>query len=123
MAQVIVPQKQKNQGLSEILTLGGAGVGAVLGGPGGALAGASLGSTLGGTAGSYINQNEPQGTAGAPSQNMAMQRRSQQLGTDNLAALKQAEMQLPKLPEDLRQQYTPAIVQARMLEQQKRGMV
>jgi hypothetical protein len=125
MAQVIVPQKKKNEGLSEILTLGGAAGGAMLGGPGGAMAGASLGASLGGVGGSLISQNQPQGTAGvpgAPSQSMAMQRRSQQLGTDNLMALTQAEKQLPNLPEDLRQQYAPAIIQARMLEQKQRGL-
>jgi hypothetical protein len=51
-----------------------------------------------------------------------MMRRQQQLSQDNLATLKQAEAALPQLPESLRQQYAPAIVQARSMEMAKRGM-
>jgi hypothetical protein len=51
-----------------------------------------------------------------------MARKQQQMGQDNLAVLKQAEAHLPTLPEDLRQQYGPPIIQARMAEQQRRGM-
>ena len=120
MAQVIRPQPQNNNGLNEILPIAGAVVGGIYGGPQGAVAGAGAGQMAGG----ILNPQKP----GAPtadsggSEAAAMARKQAQMGQDNLEVLKQAEAHLPSLPEDMRQQYAPAIIQARMLEQQKRGM-
>lgn len=127
MAQVLMPQKKNND--SELFQLAGGIAGGILGtgvgGPGaGTAAGAALGSQLGGTAGNLLTQTPSQGQSpsiGGEGQAAAMARRQQQMSQDNLATLKQAEGQLPQLPEELRQQYAPAIVQARMMEEKKRG--
>lgn len=52
----------------------------------------------------------------------AMARMAQQKSQDNLQVLKSAEAQLPRLSERLRQEYGPPIIQARMLEERKRGI-
>lgn len=118
MAQVIRPQPQQGD-LNQLLSVGGAIAGGVVGGLPGAAAGAGIGQMAGGLL------NPAQGPApsagGGDSEAAAMARRQQQQSQDNLATLKQAEATLPSLPESLRQQYAPAIVQARMLEQQRMG--
>lgn len=117
MAQVIRPQKKDDTG--EMFQLGGAGIGAVLGGPAGAMTGAGVGGTA---AGILAPQQPPAQSlgGGGGSEAAAMARKQQQMSEDNLSTLKNAEASLPGLPESLRQQYTPAIVQARMLEEQRR---
>jgi hypothetical protein len=118
MAQVIRPQNQNND-LSNLLTIGGAVIGAGSG-PGGAAAGAGLGQMAGGIM--QPQQPPQQNPESGGGQASAMARRQQQMSQDNLATLKQAEAALPSLPEGLRQQYSPAIIRARMMEQQNRGM-
>ena len=118
MAQVNRPQKRPDE-LNSLLTIGGgvAGV-AAGGGVSGALAGAGAGSTVGG----IVNPEQPQQEAVPAPQAGALQRRQQQLSQDNLALLKRSEASLPSLPEPLRQQYGPAIIQARMMEEKRRGL-
>ena len=118
MAQVNVPQKRDDT--NALLQIGGAALGAYAtgGSPQGAMAGASAGGMIGG-----LNQKPQNQPVQAEGQAAAMARRQQQMAQDNLQVLKQAEAQLPSLPEPVRQQYAPAIVQARMLEEQKRGLV
>lgn len=124
MAQVIRPQTKSD--LGEVLTLGGAIAGGVLGsagGPAGAAGGAALGGGLGGMASNMLEPPKPQESPlQGGGESAAMLRRQQQMSQDSLGTLKAAEAQLPNLPESLRQQYAPAIVQARMMEQQKRGL-
>lgn len=120
MAEVIRPNRQENS-LNSLLTVGGGVIGAAYGGGlGAALTGAGAGQMAGGL---LNGQKSPQQNIPLNSQASAMARRQQSMSQDNLATLKQAEATLPQLPESLRQQYAPAIVQARMLEQQKRGIV
>lgn len=124
--------KRKSEGYGNIAQLAGTVAGGIVGSivPGvGTLAGAGLGGTLGGAAGGAVDNSQslgmqpiPQGQSGGGAEMAAMSRKQQQMGQDNLAVLQNAETHLPSLPEDLRQQYAPAIVQARMLEQQRRGM-
>lgn len=114
MAQVMIPQKRDSTG--QALQLGGAIAGASAG-PSGALTGYSAG----GAASSFLQKPQPQGVESS-GQAAAMARRQQQLAQDNLETLKQAEASLPALPEHLRQEYAPAIIQARMLEEQQRGL-
>lgn len=124
MPPVMMPQKKDN-GMGSLLTIGGAVAGGVAGSvvPGaGTIAGAGLGATLGGAAGGLLSSQQAGGQGSPNSEMGAMQRRSDQMGTDNLASLKAAELQLPSLPENLRQQYAPPIIQARMLEQQRQGI-
>lgn len=117
MSQVIIPPKKGN---GELFQIGGAIAGGIVGGPAGAMTGYSLGGALGG----MENQSNKQAQGTQQSgQSDAMMRRQQQMAQDNLQVLKNAEASLPTLPEELRQQYAPAIVQARMMEEQKRGLV
>lgn len=120
MAQVNRPQVQNND-LSNLLTIGGAAIGGIAGGPQGALTGAGAGQMAAGVLAPPQAQAPMADNGG--SQAAAMARRQQQMSQDNLATLKQAEANLPHLPEDLRQQYGPSIIRARMMEEQKRGMV
>lgn len=119
MPQVIMPQQQPS-GLSSILPVAGAVGGAAYGGLPGAAAGAGLGSLAGG----MVDPKQPtqQFPSSGNSEADAMARRSQQ--QDPLATLKQAEAALPSLPEHIRQQYAPAITQARVLaeQQQRQGV-
>jgi hypothetical protein len=126
--QVIAPQVKNNSVTRDLLTIGGGVVGGVLGaaaGGVGAVPGAAAGATVGQMAGGLVAPDQeqtqalPQSGAGEAA---AMARKQQQMSQDNLATLKQAEAALPQLPEGLRQQYAPAIVQARMMEQQQRGL-
>lgn len=120
MAQVIRPQVPDDNLLKNVLTIGGGIAGAVYGGPGGAVAGAGAGQLAGGILSPQKPpQENPQSGGGEAA---AMTRKQQQMSQDTLGTLKQAEASLPTLPENLRQQYAPAIIQARMLEEQKRGM-
>lgn len=113
MASVVVPQR-KSQGLGEIGMIGGAIVGGLVGGPGGAVTGAQVG----GAAGGMMSQQKqtPQLEASA------MSRRRQELETDKLDALRNAEVAAAQLPEDQRQAVLPVLTQARLREQQTRGM-
>src|SRR3990167_6500594 len=131
MAQVmkIPPKKSK---VSQLLELGGTIAGGIIGGtaagPGGAAVGGAVGgSVIGHSAGGIaVNILEPpKQEIGVEKQSTAtaLMRRQQQLAQDNLAVLNEAEQNLAYLPENLRQQYAPAIMQARYLEQQKRGLV
>ena len=122
MAQISRIQP-KQGGASELLTIGGGIAGGILGaGNPAAIAG---GAGLGNMAGGMVDPQKPPSTTiggGDGSQASAMARRQMQASQDNLATLRQAEAVLPKLPEPLRQEYAPAIVQARLLEQNRRGM-
>lgn len=113
----INPVQKKDSGLSEILTIGGGIAGAIYGGPAGAAAGAGIGQMAGG----MIEPAEPPGpNISGGEEASAMARRSARMGTDNLAALKQAEARLPELPEELRQRYSTPIIAARI--KAERGM-
>lgn len=115
MPQVISPQPQPS-GLSSILPLAGMAIGS-FGGPGGAAAGSTIGSVAGGMV-DPTRQSQQLPTSGN-SEADAMARRSQQ--QDPLTTLKQAEAVLPNLPENIRQQYAPAITQARVMAEQKQS--
>jgi len=112
MAQVLMPpRKNKSQ---ELFQVAGAVVGGVTGGPTGAMQGAQMG----GAVSNMVNQ--PKQVAGT--QASAISRRRQELETDNLSALRNAEVAAADLPEDQRQAVIPVLTQARLLEQKKRGM-
>ena len=124
-----MPQKKQNN-MGQYLQAGGAIAGGIIGSivPGaGTIAGATAGAALGGVAGGLADasqkQDAPSGVPQQPSQAYAMSQRQQKLSQDNLATLQQAEAGLPQLPEHLRQQYAPAVIQARMLEERQRGLV
>ena len=126
-----------------LFQIGGAIIGGFVGGPPGAIAGASAGGAAndfigskdaGGAVGSAANFGsaaqgvQSTGTAGGKaglglSQTEAMSRRRDDLQTDKLTALREAEAATSTLPEQQRQRLLPTLTQARMLEQQKRGMV
>jgi hypothetical protein len=118
MAQVIMPPKKEN-GFGQILPIAGAVVGGIFGGgPAGAATGYSLGGAASNILSSNQSQQQPLQTSGA------LQRRQDQLNQpDNLTALRNAEQAAAYLPERQRQSYLPAIVTARRLEEQQRGMV
>jgi hypothetical protein len=125
----MVPPRNKNGILGEILPLAGAVVGGVIGGGAsggaGALSGAGAGYGLGSAASNLLGANQQQQLgvqqAGGGS---ALERRQIQLNQpDNLTALRNAEAAAAYLPERQRQSYLPAIVTARRLEEQQRGMV
>lgn len=120
MAQVLVPPRNKNGELGQILPIAGAAVGAVFGGP----AGAMTGYSLGGAAGNVMGANEQQQLDVQQAGGSALERRQMQLNQpDNLTALRNAETAAAYLPEKQRQSYLPAIVAARRLEEQQRGIV
>lgn len=129
MAQVVMPQRRQAGDLSNLLGIGGAVTGGIIGGAGtggtpqGAMMGATAGYGLGQAAGNVLTPQQQQQQSLPQTEMEALRRRHAQLNTDNLAILKQAEAQLPSLPEELRQQYAPAIIQARMAEEQRRGGV
>jgi len=121
MPQIYSPQVKHpsiGQDLSNIGTLIGA---YVTGSPQGAMAGSSAGNMIGNF---FESDKGPRNTPMVPVRSAeanAMSRRGEQLSQDNLTTLASAESYLPQLPEDLRQQYAPAIIQARMLEEQRRS--
>lgn len=117
--QVMMPQPQNSDG--QIFQVGGTVIGGALGGT----PGAAVGGMVGGGVSPQPPRPQALQTSDNGSQADAMMRRSQQLTQDNMQTLTQAEAALPTLPEDLRQQYAPAITQARMLQQQQQqtGMV
>lgn len=86
---------QKQDPLAKLLPIGGAVVGGLTAGPGGALAGASTGASLGGTAAGFV-QKDPVQTVEAD----GMSRRQQSLGADPAAQIRQAQAQLAQLPPD-----------------------
>ena len=117
MAQVMMPPKKDN-GFGQILPIAGAVVGGIYGGgPAGAATGYSIGSAASNYLSSTGNQQQPVSSG-------TLQRRQMQLDQpDNLTALRNAEQAAAYLPEKQRQSYLPAIVTARRLEEQQRGMV
>lgn len=129
MAEIYSPPLRQRNDLSQLLQIGGAVGGAIAGGPGvgAALGGAATGASLGGLAGGMISkpmaQNSAMGVGSPYPESNAMMRRTEQLSQDNLGVLKLAEASLPSLPEELRQQYSVPIIQARMLEEKNRGLV
>ena len=110
----IQPSQNSNGAL---LSIAGQLAGTALGGPVGGAVGGMVGGKLAGSG----TPQAPQATGASESD--AMRRRIEQNNENNLSTLMQAEQTLPSLPEDMRQEYGPAIVQARILEQRKRGMV
>lgn len=100
--------------------------GAIIGGIyGGGPAGAAAGGAIGSVAAQGLTQNQSSGVpqvGGGQGDADAMMRRQRQLSDDNLKKLVDAEGALHQLPEEQRQQYAPAIIQARMLEQQRQGL-
>lgn len=128
MAQVMVPPRNKNGILGEILPVAGAIVGGVVGGGAtggaGALSGAGAGYGLGSAASNLLSANQQQQLGVQQQGGSALERRQVQLNQpDNLTALRNAEAAAAYLPEKQRQSYLPAIVTARRLEEQQRGMV
>lgn len=129
MAQVNLIEYRKKSALGELLPIAGAVAGGYIGyqaggGAPGALKGAGAGAALG-----QLGANTLDGDSGPRPQQLssnseaaAMSRRMQQQSQDNLADFRKAEAALPYLPEDLRQEYGPAIVRARMMEEQRRGL-
>lgn len=100
----------------------GAGLGFLIGGPGGALTGASVGGEIGGIGG---GASDP-GRAAAQSNPVAtpegaIQRRLATQGDDTLTTLRQSALALPELPEELRQQVAPTIMQAYAMAHQQRN--
>jgi hypothetical protein len=124
MAGVYVPQK-KNP-VQELFQIGGtvAGgiVGGIAGGPPGAVGGAVAGNALGGFAGQQASPTKQMPGSSGGGESAAMARAAQMKSQDSLASLKQAEAALPQVPEAVRQQYAGPIIQARMLEERKRGI-
>lgn len=116
MPQVYQP-KPKADSTGKLLTVGGAVAGAAFGGLPGAATGASLGQMAGGLAA------KPQGGATqVPTEQSAMSRKFNTVQDDPLLKLQESQSALAHLPPDLQKQYAPAIQQATLLEQQKRGM-
>ena len=137
MAQVNVPQmggpSRGSQDTKMVFQLGGAILGGLAGGVPGAVAGAQAGGAAAGlveakSAGEAVNSgigvaSGAQGFANKPAgTSPAMKRRLDTIQTDNLETLQAAEGAAATLPESTRQRILPNLVQARMLEQRKRGM-
>lgn len=129
MAQIVMPQMKKkdDNDIGRFLGVLGGGVGAVIGakaggGPAGALAGASAGIGVGQSLGNMFAQNDQsqQMQNVQPSSDDAVGRRIAAAKSDRLQTLREAEASLPKLPQDMREQYAPAIVQALMAEEKRR---
>jgi hypothetical protein len=146
MAQIIQPQGiapeiKVRKGTGGIWSKGLGAVGAVAGGvvgaiasggnPAGALAGSSAGMGLGTGLGSFIDRPDQERVVsqGSPSvvgispsgSSDAMLRRLQIQRENRLAALTQAEAALPELGTQAVQDFGPAIIQARILEQRRAG--
>jgi len=151
MAQVMTIQPDPNTASKRdqkaLFQIGGAIIGGIVGkSPQAAVAGAAAGGAVsdfagskdaGGAVGSAVNFGSAAGSVGGGSsggaaapagglgltQSEAMARRRDELQTDKLTALREAEAATSTLPEQQRQRLLPTLTQARMLEQQKRGMV
>lgn len=147
MAQIIQPQgiapviKVRkgtggvwSKGLGAVGAVAGGVIGAIAGGPAapaGALAGSSAGMGLGSALGSFVDRpdREQVVSQGSPSvggispsgSSDAMLRRLQIQRENRLAALTQAEAALPQLGAQAVQDFGPAIIQARILEQKRAG--
>lgn len=122
----MVPPKKQSNFMGDILPLAGAVVGGFLGHgqPAGVIGGAAAGSAIGSTAGNLLGSNQQQQLGVQQQGGSALERRQVQLNQpDNLTALRNAEAAAAYLPEKQRQSYLPAIVTARRLEEQQRGMV
>ena len=103
----------------------------------GAAGGGGLGAMVGGLADKQMNRgsggggNQQVGAVGVPSSgegSKAISRRLEQIAADNGSTsnydkLVAAEAATAQLPEKMRQEYQPALIQARLLEQQRLGMV
>lgn len=116
MTQVYMPQKKQDDGLGKALTIGGAVVGGIYGGPGGAVTGAGVGQTAGG----LLSSSKSQGPAAVPE--TAMTRKYATVNSDPLVKLQDANTALADLPPDIQQQYGPTIQQATAMERQRRGL-
>lgn len=110
MPQVYQPQKKDN---SAAFTVLGAGIGAMGGSP---MAGASAGQMVGGLA------NKPSAPTQVATQESAMSRRYNAAQDDPLLKLQESQAALAQLSPDLQKQYKPAIDQATVMEQQRRGL-
>jgi hypothetical protein len=73
-------------------------------------------------AGGMLASNQPQAPQVQAPQSSAMMRRQQQMETNNVASLKQAEAATATLPEPMRQQYLPPLTRARMLAESEGRM-
>lgn len=118
MPSVYMPKKPVDS-TQQILTLGGAGIGAAYGGPAGAATGGSLGGMVGGIASNQSQQ--PGGVSDSADQN-AMQRRMMAQQDDNLKTLRDAVTALPQLPPEMRQEYARPVMTAYMAEAKQRGV-
>jgi hypothetical protein len=126
MAQVLIPQKKDDT--NNLLTIGGAVVGGIMGGPPGAM----LGAQAGGLAGSTLNPEKAgpapvQATvAEAPSatDSNAVRRRLDSLNQNPVQQLTAAQEALKYQPKETQKQYMDTINQALILAQrdQRRGM-
>lgn len=114
MAQVTIPQR-KSKDFGTLGTIVGGVAGAYFGeSPQAALAGAQAGQFVGGTM-DNMQQQKQVPTVTAPS---AMQRRQNVLETDNLSALRNAEIASAQLPEKQRQDVMGVLAQARLRQEQ-----
>jgi hypothetical protein len=114
MAQINVPQRRSNE-MGTIGTIAGGIVGGIMGRSGGsAMAGAQAGNFIGGAMDQASNKNQMPSIQ-APS---AMQRRQDVLETDNLTALRNAEVASAQLPEKQRQDVMGVLAQARLRQEQ-----
>jgi outer membrane lipoprotein SlyB len=114
MAQINVPQRRSNE-MGTIGTIAGGIVGGIMGRSGGsAIAGAQAGNFIGGAMDQASNKNQMPSIQ-APS---AMQRRQDVLETDNLTALRNAEVASAQLPEKQRQDVMGVLAQARLRQEQ-----
>lgn len=127
MAQINRPRKPNDAG--ELFQMVGAVIGGIAGGmtggPVGAAKGAATGAALGGTAGNLLGANDqPQGPQPVQSGRMdALARRQKLAETDDLTALRNAEVAVAQLPEPQRQELVPVLTQARILaERRRRGV-
>lgn len=111
MSVVMPQQKQKQDSMGKLLTIGGAVAGGAVGGPTGAMAGAQAGQMANGLLAKDAKPS-PQ-----PVESTAMQRRMQGMeqSQQNIRALREADSALAYLPPEQAAQYAPTIKRARQL--------
>jgi len=131
MATVTTPSLQrKPSGIGQLLQIGGAVAGGVVGfagggGPAGAIGGASAGGALGGAAGNLLEPDKAPVQVGTLN---AAQRMSQGGAAPTIQApnplqqLEQARMAARELPAEQRQEYEPALVAALMQARRQQGV-
>lgn len=104
-----IPRKSQGPAASSILSLAGAGAGAMLGGP----AGAGMGMQLGGMAGGMSDANRPQGPQAV--ETGAIGRRMQQLDQSPLRQIRQSIDSLKYIDDDAtRMELAKPLVMAEM---------